>query len=180
MLGSVAVAPSLFIFAAESNFFTDTTLGYIVQILVAVAASGVLYKIFFIRQDRRKIAGDASASEANAASTLSGAALLMVQAAQKTAKDAEDRANTANQTAETAKLEANKLWAELNKARWQIHWLQVRESTLENALRDANIPVPTTPSPDEFPAYPPPNSGPSGPMGHQSPKALPPTIDFDS
>lgn len=173
------VPTRLIILATEDNFFTDTTLGYLVQIIVAVAASGVLYKIFFIRQDRRKIAGDASASEANAASTLSGAALLMVQAAQKTAKDAEDRANTANSTAEGAKMESNKLWAELNKARWQIHWLQVRENALENALRDANIPLPTTPSPEEFPAYPPPISGPSGPKGN-FPKVPPPTIDFDS
>lgn len=133
-------------------------LSAIVQVLIALIASGVAVKLLTIRQERRKIAGDASTQEANAASTLSGAALQMVESAQKSAREADQRAHDAHQTAEDARAENNRLWTELNKARWRIHWLQVRERVLEAALVQAGIEMPPAPEIEpNIPAGPPPD-----------------------
>lgn len=130
----------------------------VVQVIIALVASGLAVKLLTIRQDRRKIAGEASTNEANAASTLSGAALQMVEAAQNTARDAEKRATSANDNAEECRLENNRLWAELNKARWEIHWLNLRERVLEAALRAAGINVPPAPERlGDIPTDPPPD-----------------------
>lgn len=132
-------------------------LSAVVQVVIALVASGLAVKLLTIRQDRRKIAGEATAQEANAASTLSGAALQMVEAAQKSAREADVRATAANENAEECRTENNKLWAELNKARWEIHWLNLRERVLEAALRQAGIVVPPAPERlGEIPTDPPP------------------------
>lgn len=134
-------------------------LSALTQLAIALIASGVAVKLLTLRQDRRRIAGEASTQEANAASTLSGAALQMVEAAQRAARDAEGRAETANKTAVEARTENDKLWVELNKARWDIHWLNVREKVLEAALMGANIHVPPAPERiGEVPPGPPPDS----------------------
>ncbi len=138
-------------------------LSAVVQIAIALIASGLAVKLLTIRQDRRKIAGEATAQEANAASTLSGAALQMVEAAQKSARDADNRANNANDNADEARRENERLWKELNKARWEIHWLKTQEEVLKAALRAANINVPDAPRPiGGFPDFPPPELIPGG------------------
>lgn len=134
-------------------------LSALVQVAIALIASGVAVKLLTLRQDRRKIAGDASAQEANAASTLSGAALQMVEAAQKTARDAEQRATAAEARVEEVRNENARMWTELNKARWEIHWSQTREAVLEAALAQAGITVPPAPERiGDFPPYPPPDA----------------------
>lgn len=129
----------------------------ILQVAIALIASGVAVKLLTVRQERRKIAGEASTNEANAASTLSGAALQMVEVAQRSARDAEARAQEATKAADETRHENERIWRELNKARWEIYWLRVQEETLEAALRRANINVPPAPKPEGFPDYPPPD-----------------------
>lgn len=137
-----------------------------VQLLLALVASGVLVKVLTVRQDRRKIAGDATASEANAASTLSGAALKMVESAQTTARDAEIRAKKAEGGAEECREEANHLWQELNRARWRIYHLEMREKALSATLTAAGIAVPVTPDWTDRTALgePPPSAGKEDPL----------------
>lgn len=132
----------------------------LIQVVIALIASGVAVKLLTLRQDRRKIAGEASTSEANAASTLSGAALKMVEAAQRSAHDADGRATSANDNADTCRRENERLWRELNKARWEIHWERAQREVLEAALRRAGIVVHPAPMPDGgFPEFPPPSAG---------------------
>ena len=123
----------------------DQVVSALIQLLLAIIASGILVKVLTIRQDRRKIAGDASTSEANAASTLSGAALKMVESAQKSAYDADMRAQHAEENAEECRKESERLWRELNRARWRIHFLEMREKSLEQALLDTGIEIPDRP-----------------------------------
>ena len=129
----------------------------LVQVAIALIASGVAVKLLTLRQDRRKIAGEASLGEANAASTLSGAALKMVEVAQASAREAEIRAQAAQTDASETRHENERIWRELNKARWEIYWLRVQEETLEAALRRAHINVPPAPKPEGIPDYPPPD-----------------------
>lgn len=124
----------------------------LIQVAIALIASGLAVKLLTVRQDRRKIAGEASTQEANAASTLSGAALQMVEAAQSTAREAESRAKVAGENAAECRTENNRLWTELNKARWEI-------SILEAAMRAAGIVPPARIG--ETPTDPPPDSNPS-------------------
>lgn len=166
----VATTPFALVAAKSDGFFSQGTLGALVQIVVAVAASGVLVKVLTLRQDRRKIAGEASTSEANAASTLSGAALQMVQAAQRTAADADTRAVAANANSEKVRQQNETLWRELNRARWEIHWLKNDTAVMEEALRRAGVEVPHTERPVSYPDLPPPTSdnGPP-PSGREDP-----------
>jgi hypothetical protein len=131
----------------------------LVQLAISLGGAGLVVQILLLRQNRRKIAGEASASEANAASTLSGAALTMVENAQQDAREARIDAKTARTEADQARDETEKLWDQYNKARWLIHHLQMRGAILENALRQAGIDVPPSPEYDE-----------------QPPKAAPPAI----
>ena len=133
----------------------------LIQIVLALIASGVAVKLLTLRQDRRKIAGEASTQEANAASTLSGAALQMVEAAQRSAREAEGRATAANKTTDELRQDNEKLWKALNRARWEIHWLKAQEEVLVAALKRANIIVPEAPRPENgFPDFPPPDPKP--------------------
>lgn len=109
--------------------------GAVLQLLIALIASGVMVKLLTLRQDRRKIAGEATTHEANAAATLTGASLQMLQAAQQQAQGAQaDERDT--------RAENERLWAELNRTRWRVYSLQVREAVLEMALKRANIIIP--------------------------------------
>lgn len=147
-------------------------LSAIVQVAVALIASGLAVKLLTIRQDRRKIAGEASTQEANAASTLSGAALQMVESAQKSARDADGRALAAGENADQCRKENERLWRELNKARWEIHWLKSQEEVLIAALRRASIVVPDAPRPENgFPDFPPPEQ--PSQFGQPPPRQLP-------
>lgn len=150
-----------------------------VQIVLALIASGVAVKLLTIRQDRRKIAGEASTQEANAASTLSGAALQMVEAAQKSARDAEGRASAAQTSSDECRKENERLWKELNKARWEIHWLKSQEQVMEAAMRQAGINLPSAPRPENgFPDFPPPELPSQSGRPEQPPPPRPlPTTD---
>lgn len=139
---------------------TQNVLGAVIQVVLALIASGVAVKLLTLRQDRRKIEGEASTNEANAASTLSGAALQMVQAAQNSASAAEVRAVNAQTAAAAARSEADDLWKELNKARWKIYLMEMREDVLEGILGRAGIELPPRPAPPEFPMFPPPDDMP--------------------
>lgn len=113
----------------------------VLQLLIAVVASGVMVKLLTLRQDRRKIAGEASSQEANAASVLTGASLQMVEAAQRDAAAARKEAGE-------IKEENQRLWAELNRTRRRVSNLEERETILENALRDRGHRVPVLPEVD--------------------------------
>lgn len=157
---------------------SDGVLSALVQVTLALIASGVAVKLLTIRQDRRKIAGDASAQEANAASTLSGAALQMVESAQNSARDADGRAQNAQSNSDEARRENERLWKELNKARWEIHWLKAQEAVMAAALRSAGINVPAAPRPENgFPDFPPPEppSQTGRPVQPGPPRPLPTT-----
>jgi hypothetical protein len=110
-------------------------LSAVVQLVIALIASGLMVKLLTVRQDRRKIAGDASTAEANAASTLSGAAMAMVEAAQTSARDAERKAAT-------ARAENDRLWVALNRTQWRVYHLEEREHELEILARDHGVAVP--------------------------------------
>lgn len=129
----------------------------LVQVAVALIASGVAVKLLTLRQDRRKIAGEASTSEANAASTLSGAALQMVEAAQKAARESEARTVSANASSDDARKQNQQLWEELNKAKWENHWKDAQIQVMQEALKRANIILQPPPRPvNGFPDFPPP------------------------
>lgn len=127
----------------------------VVQVAIALIASGLMVKMLTVRQDRRKIVGDANASEANAASTLSGAALQMVESANQTAREAEAKASKCRN-------ENARLWSSLNKTQWKVHYLEEREHQLEALLRERGIEVPDTGRREahELPDTPPPSNTP--------------------
>ena len=143
-------------------------LSALVQLLISLGGAGLVVQLLMLRQNRRKIAGEASTSEANAASTLSGAALQMVENAQVSAREADTRADKAYEEAQVQRAENERLWTELNKARWKIHHLEMREAILEGALKQANIDVPPPPTYQEHETYQPPTenlgNGPAGPV----------------
>lgn len=150
---------------------TNDVLGAVIQVVLALIASGVAVKLLTLRQDRRKIAGEASTNEANAASMLSGAALQMVESAQQSARNAEARSTDAQRQADDARGDNEVLWDRLNEARWEIYYLKAREGVLEEALRRAGIEIPPAEVPRRFPSTPPPGSAPgperpADPPGH--------------
>lgn len=130
--------------------------GAALQLAMALVASGVMVKLLTLRQDRRKIAGEASTQEANAASLLTGASLQMVEAAQKDSLQARKDAKDAHDETDKVKEANERLWVELNKTRWQVYNLRVREAVLEEALRRANIIIPPAPQEATHP-WPPPD-----------------------
>lgn len=132
----------------------------VLQLFLALIASGVMVKLLTLRQDRRKIAGEASSQEANAASVLTGASLKMVESAQRDAINARKEASACRVDNETLKARNEELWIELNRTRWKVHNLEVREAVLEAALRDAGIIVPSRPPhAEETHDFPPPDDG---------------------
>lgn len=102
-----------------------------VQILLAIITSGLLYKTLTLRQTKRRIVGEASVSEANAASILTGKALEMMSLSQN------------SQAATTA--ENQRLWTELNEVRWRMLRLERQKQILVSALEDAGQKLPDLP-----------------------------------
>jgi hypothetical protein len=138
----------------------ESTVSAIVQLLVSLGGAGLLVQLLLLRQNRRKIAGEASTNEANAASTLSGAAMKMVENAQAKELEAEQRADRI-QVEYEARREAD--GRELEVRAWRIHHLEMRQAILENALRQGGVEVPPEPE-YEIPSHlkaPPPQGGPS-------------------
>lgn len=119
--------------------------GALLQLAIALIASGVMVRLLTLRQDRRKIAGEASTQEANAASVLTGASLQMVEASQKSAHDAHQEAQDAREELTTARQANQQLATELNRARWKIYSLEVQEAILEAALTEAGVKIPPKP-----------------------------------
>lgn len=121
--------------------------GALVQLLISLAGAGLVVQLLLLRQNRRKIDGEASANEANAASTLSGAAMAMVENAQKKEKEAEDRADAKEALLDkrTQEYEARKNAdaRDLEDARWLTHHMRMHIAILEGALRQVGVePVP--------------------------------------
>lgn len=128
-------------------------LNALIQLGISLAGAGFLVQLLMLRQNRRKVAGDASASEANAASTLSGAAIKMVENAQAKEVEASQRADrledrlTQVRAESDARREADA--QELEDRAWTIHHLQMRNAILENALRQVGVDIPPEPEYDE-------------------------------
>lgn len=121
----------------------------LIQLLISVVGAGLVVQLLLLRQNRRKIAGDASASEANAASTLSGAAMKMVENAQAKEHEASQRADNLEERLATRQAEyeerRDRDAHELEERAWAIHSLRMRIAILENALRQVGIEIPLDP-----------------------------------
>lgn len=121
----------------------------LVQTLIAVGTSGLLYLFLTYRQQRRRIDAGATADEATAASTLSGAALLMVQNADARAERAEKAAETARAGTREAVKRANDLEDRCEELEHrcedledEIGKLLRRETDLEDAMRTNGVEPP--------------------------------------
>ncbi len=106
-----------------------------VQLLVSAGFAALVVQLLLVRQTRRKIDGEATENEANAASTLSGAALNMVERSQQEASSAKEEAVASRE-------EQNRLWGLLNVERWERNQDRIRIQILESALRQAQIEIP--------------------------------------
>ena len=115
---------------------------WIIQLIISLGGAGLVVQLLLLRQNRRKIAGDASASEANAASTLSGAAMKMVENAQAKEREAEERSEVLNRRLDEAQERRELDVRELQDRAWRIHHLELRQAVLENALRQVGIEIP--------------------------------------
>lgn len=129
----------------------------IIQLLISLGGAGLVVQLLLLRQNRRKIAGDASASEANAASTLSGAAMKMVENAQLKEREAETRADELQNRLDSCS-------RELESRGWKLHYLEMWASGLEGLLRANNIAIPPRPAAID-------QTGHTAPMDRDPPKA---------
>ena len=138
----------------------------LIQLAISLGGSAVLIKLLTLRQDRAKIAGDASQGEANAAATLSGAALELVQNAEERARVANDRAVAAERSLTEVRDENRRAWNELwqttTSLQWEVHEAREYVEILQNSLRTGGIAVPQDPSTrkQDPPLQPPPDARP--------------------
>lgn len=118
----------------------------LVQLLISLGGAGLVVQLLLLRQNRRKIAGEATASEANAASTLSGAAMKMVENAQLKEREAEEKADARDQALQDRTKEfeerRDRDGRELEARAWMIHHQRMRIAILENALRQTGVTIP--------------------------------------
>lgn len=146
---------------------SEATLSALVQLLISLGGAGLIVQLLLLRQNRRRIAGEATATEANAASTLSGAAMKMVENAQLKEREAEARVDLveARLAQRTREFEARRSRdaGELESRAWRIHHLEMRVAILENALRQTGVQIPSEPDYDRPRDLrpPPPDPGPS-------------------
>lgn len=140
-------------------------LSALIQLLISLGGAGFIVQVLLLRQNRRKIAGEATASEANAASTLSGAAMKMVENAQLKEREAEARADDLDKRRreDLAEYEArrDRDAQELENRAWRIHRLEMRVAVLANALRQTGVDIPPDPGFDRPNNTPPPAIGPT-------------------
>lgn len=126
----------------------------LIQLAISLGGAGLVVQLLLLRQNRRKIAGEASTNEANAASTLSGAALKMVENAQAAALKAEKERDAANAKLEARtqefEVEARRKDESMNRMRWRNHHLSMFVQVLSGALRAAQIAVPQEPEYEEY------------------------------
>lgn len=125
-------------------------LNALVQLAISLGGAGLLVQLLLLRANRRKIAGEATSNEANAASTLSGAALKMVENAQQKEREAEARAHAAQASREALQREYDARRARdgqtIEDQAWALHHKAMREQVLIAALEQAGIVVPPEPS----------------------------------
>lgn len=122
----------------------------LIQLAISLGGAGLLVQLLMLRQNRRKVAGDASASEANAASTLSGAAIKMVENAQAKELEARQHATDLQEQSEHRQVEYDlrreRDAVELEDRAWRIHHLEMRNAVLVNALRQVGVEPPPEPA----------------------------------
>jgi hypothetical protein len=114
----------------------------VVQVVLALISTGALYKFLNIRADRRKIVGEATSAEANAATTLTGGALELVESVRQDVRDAREETRAAkaeNRRLRTDLTEANERIDHLED---EVAGLRQRERDLEEAMRVGGVPVP--------------------------------------
>lgn len=133
---------------------SDTMVGNLIQLAISLGGAGLVVQLLLLRQNRRKIAGQASATEANAASTLSGAALKMVENAQKAQQKAEQERDVAQDKlqarTEEFEIETRRKDEQMNRMRWRNHHLTMFVAILKAALTAARIGVPEEPQYEEY------------------------------
>lgn len=135
----------------------------VVQLLVSAGFAGFVVQLLLIRQNRRKIEGEASTSEANAASTLSGTALKFVEQANSDTIEAKKETAEAKREASEARDETRRYFEAMTRSEWEKQNLRMHVQVLKNALRSAGVTeipeIPDLPS-REAPPYqtPPPPS----------------------
>lgn len=148
---------------------SDTLVSGLIQLAISIGGAGLLVQLLMLRQNRRKIAGEATANEANAASTLSGAALKMVENAQQGQREAELRAERLEEKNSELDDRLEEARRAQERQRWRIHHLEMRTAVLENALKQTGVEIPPEPHYEAQEISPPPTQ--AGPT--PSPPALP-------
>lgn len=99
-----------------------------IQLLIAVGAGGVIAQLLTLRQTRRKITGEASTAEANAATQLANAAMSIVDAERK------DKMALREELA--------RVRAEREEAERLVDEERRQREVLVRALAMANVPIP--------------------------------------
>lgn len=147
---------------------SDTVVSGMIQLVISLGGAGLVVQLLLLRQNRRKIAGQASATEANAASTLSGAALKMVENAQQAQLRAEQERDQATamlrERTEEYDAESHRKDDQLNRMRWRNHHLTMWSAILKGALTAARVPVPDEPTYEEYGDEAPPERPGPGPL----------------
>lgn len=109
-----------------------------IQVLITAGTTGLIYLLLTLRPQRRRINAGATSEEATAASTLSGAALVMVQNADDRATRAEKAADKARRDLAATELRADQLERDLRRSEAereeQIRALNERVDELEDEV----------------------------------------------
>lgn len=102
----------------------------LIQLLISGGFAALVVQLLLLRQNRRKIEGEASSSEASAASTLSDAAVGFASDVRQDSVEARKEAMVARSEAEAARGRSVELETELRKANWDLYDAQRRERVL--------------------------------------------------
>lgn len=129
---------------------SDTLVSGLIQLGISLGGAGLVVQLLLLRQNRRKIAGDASSSEANAASTLSGAAIKMVENAQAQQKKAEDERDRLQTRLDEANVLNDRQNEESNRMRWRLHHRDMYVAILQAGFRGMGAVPPDEPEYQEF------------------------------
>lgn len=112
----------------------DQIVSSVLSLFVSLGGAAGLVRILTLRQDRRKVAGDASMAEANAGVALSGAAMAMLENEQQQRREADARAAQAELERQQTRNENSRVWAELTATQWKALHLERREAQLEQFI----------------------------------------------
>lgn len=108
------------------------------EVVMAVASAILSVNVLHRRQTRRKLEADATATDATAASTLSGAAIRMVESYQAKEHHAEERVHTLQE-------QHDRDLKRMQDLEWRLYHLTVWTTALVAALEEAGIVVPAQP-----------------------------------